>query len=62
MSVLIVVDAQRLKDLQEFDTPADTDEQARAEAAAMAQRTGLPCYVLGVVATTVPEVTVRWTP
>lgn len=62
MSVLLVVDAQRLKDLQEFDTPAETEDQARIEAAEMAQRTGLPCYVLGVVATAVPEVIVRWTP
>jgi hypothetical protein len=58
--VLIVVDDQRLRDLQEFDTPASTDEAARAAAAEMAKRTGLPCHILGVVATVEPEVSIKW--
>lgn len=58
--VFLVVDHQRLQDLQEFDTPASTDEAARAAAVEMAKRTGLPCHILGVVATVEPEVSVKW--
>ena len=62
-SVYIIVDAERLADLaKRFDTSAETRESARAAAAEMARRTGIPCHVLSVTDTVEPEVHVRWTP
>ena len=60
--VFIIVDAERLADLaKRFDTSAETREAARAAAAEMAKRTGMPCHVLGITDTVEPQLQVRWT-
>ena len=58
--MFFIVDAERLKDLRKFDTVAETEEQARAAAVEMAQSTGIPCHILSIVATAVPDLTVKW--
>lgn len=56
----LVVDQARLADLGDFDTPADSLDQARALAEQMARETGQPCHVLAVVATVRPGLTLSW--
>lgn len=56
----LIMDKQRLDDIYRFDTSATTQEEARAAAAEMARKTGLPCYVLGIIAVAEPEVTIKW--
>lgn len=56
----LIVDNIRLSDLAEFDTPADTLEQARALADEMCQKTGITCHVLAVVGTVHPGLTLTW--
>jgi hypothetical protein len=56
----LIVDDKRLPDLQRMDTTADTPEQARAEAEAMAKRWGCRVYVLAVAGEVEGTVEPRW--
>lgn len=58
--VFVIMDKQRLGDIYQFDTSAPSQEEAMAAAAEMARKTGLPCYVLGIIAVAEPEVTIKW--
>jgi hypothetical protein len=56
----IIVDDFRLYDLGQFDTPAETPEDAKAKAEELCRQTGLPCHVLAVVATVRPGLNLEW--
>ena len=60
MADYLICDHYRMGDLHQSDTTAETPDQARAEAEAMAQKYGCRVYVLQVVGIVEGRVEPQW--